>query len=103
MATINERKAESVLNKLVNYSEYVIMTRKQFCEKMFKEGATVKKGTKFKIQYSRTKYNRMNGREQEIYDKQCAEKIVCYQLTPKGVDWNIEITKTEFDFFNTLK
>ena len=97
-----EAKAQKSLSTLVRYSEG-IMTRKEWIELKHKHGATVEISTKNKIQYSRTKFNRMwNTREQDEYLKKCDEKVTCYNLHPDGVTYYHEITKTEYDYFNTL-
>lgn len=97
-----EGKAQKTLNTLVRYSEGV-MTRKEFIELKHKQGARVEISTKNKIQYSRTKFNRMwNERDQDEYMKKCDEKVICYNLHPEGENYYNEITKTEYDYFLTL-
>ena len=94
-------KAEKSLNVVVRYPEG-IMTRKEWIELQFKNGSTVEESTKNKIDYNRTKFNRMNYKEQEEYLSKCYEKIPCYNLTMKDESF-YHISKAEFDYFNSLK
>lgn len=101
---INAQRArqEKILNTLVNYNT-VVMTRKEWLKLQCKEGASVRESTKNKLQYNRIKYNRMSSeREQDEYMKKCDEKVVCYELYKDGKTSFWEITKTEYDFFNSL-
>ena len=89
------------LNTLVRY-EQGIMTRREYIEMQKKAGARVEISTKNKIQYNRLKYNRMDGREQDVYMKKCNEKVTCYILCPPGDKYFTDITKTEHDYFLSL-
>lgn len=101
IAIAQKAKADKSLNVLIN-SEYGIVTKREFIQKAKRQGATALQSTKNRMQYSRTKYNRMwSTAEQDEYVKKCDEKVVCYNLTFKDESF-YHITKTEFDYFNSL-
>lgn len=93
-------KADKSLAVKMNYSEG-IFTRREYMELQHSKGATVKQETRPRIYYNGTKFNRMNGAEQAEYMAKCDERIPCYNLhfVDRGF---IEITKAEFDYFNSL-
>lgn len=98
-------KAEKTLSKRVNYSGLGIMTRKERMDLAFEKGWVVEQGEQPRVQYNRAKYNRMTSTwEQDEYMKKCEERIPEYRLK-ESEDANTywEITKTEFDYFNSLK
>jgi len=99
-------KAEKSLNIQMRYSEGV-MTKKAWIELQLKKGSTVEQGTKNRIQFNRIKYNRMGGgiwsNEQDEYEKKCNEIVVSYKIYEAGKTSFYEITKTEYDYFNSLK
>jgi hypothetical protein len=99
-----QAKIEKILNTLVNYSEGV-MSRKQWIELKFKNGGILYEDTKPRIKWNRIKYNRMSNRDEQIeYEKKCDEKIISYNLKKNENECSFyEITKTEFDYFNSLK
>lgn len=100
---LQDHRKESVLNTRINFAEHGIMTRKDWIKKQLAEGATVEQSTKNRIDFNRTKFNRMNNGEQAEYERKCAEKVVCYNLKPKTERGYFEITKIEFDYFNELQ
>lgn len=102
MKTITEQREAHTLTVKVRYDEG-IMTRKEWIELKHSQGCYVEQGTKNRIDFNRTKYNRMNGREQEEYEKKCEEKVPYYKLKTKGQSIYTEITKAEFNYFNMLK
>lgn len=93
-------KADKSLEIKMNYSEG-IFTRREYMQLQHSKGATVKQETKARIQYSRTKFNRMNDAQQREYETKCNERVPCYNLYFADRSF-IEITKTEFDYFNSL-
>jgi hypothetical protein len=95
-------RTEKALNQLIR-SEFGVTTKAEFIRRHKKLGATVSEGQKPKVQWNRTKYNRMNGREQEEYERKMNERVPCYKLHGKNDgDSYTEISKTEYDFFNQL-
>lgn len=96
-----EAKKEIILSKLIR-CDGVVMTRLDWLKIKHKEGCWVKEDTKNRIQFDRKKFNRMtNYEEQWEYERKCNEKVRCYKLYDEE-DSYYEITKTEFDFFETL-
>jgi len=96
-------KTDKALNVQVRYSEG-IMTRRQWLKMQMVRGATVNEGTKNRIQYNRTKFNRMtNDGEQETYMAKCNEKVICYELHLPNESSFWEITKTEYEHFKSLE
>lgn len=101
-------REEKTLNMLVRYKEGV-MSRREWLELQKSNGSTVRQSEKPRNKYSRTKFNRMTDiRAQEEYERKCfEEKVVCYQLVypipNEGcLKTFVEITKIEFDYFNSL-
>jgi hypothetical protein len=97
---IQEAKTQATLNKVFRYPEG-IMSRREYIKLHKSQGAEVKESMRNKIEFNRTKYNRLEGRQQEEYEKKLEEKIVSYELhfSDKSL---IYITKAEFDYFNSL-
>lgn len=94
-------KSEKSLDIKMNYPEG-IFTRREYMQLQHSKGATVKEETKYRCTFNRTKFNNMtNYAEQMAYEAKCAEVVTCYNLyfVDRGF---IEITKTEFDYFNSL-
>jgi len=96
-----QAKADKALNVKENYPEVGVMTRKEWIILMHSQGATVKTAFKSKTKYNRIKFNRMNDSEQKEYERKIAELVQCYELH-KNIGGFFDITKSEFDFFNTL-
>jgi hypothetical protein len=107
IATAQKAKAEKALQQLVRSADFGVTTKAEYIRRHKEMGATVSVGEKPKAQWNRTKYNRMNGREQQEYERKMAEMIPCYKLHTKSTEDNypsvyIEISKTEYDYFNSL-
>lgn len=106
MGNINaalKAKENKTLDTQVRYSEGV-MSRRQWLKMQMIKGATVSEGTKNKVQYNRTKFNRMtSNQEQEEYLQKCAERVICYELHLPGERAFWEITKTEYEHFKALE
>lgn len=101
MKTIQDHKTEATLKKQFRYDEG-IFTRAEYMQLQKAAGATVSQSTRAQIDFSRTKYNRMDSREQEEYERKCDTRIPCFNLNFAGKSSFIEITKAEFDYFNSL-
>lgn len=100
---MNRARTDKILQKKYNFQEGV-MTRMEWIQLMVSIGATVKIGTKCPTRWNRTKFNRMDYKEQGAYEKKLAVRVPCYELYRPGQESiYTEITKTEFDFFNQLK
>lgn len=100
---LQDHKANATLNIKMRYPEGV-MTRREWINLKMDQGATVEESTKNRIEHNRIKFNRMSSRrEQDEYEKKCDEKVVCYNLHESGKTSWMEITKTEYDYFQTLK
>lgn len=100
MKEANEAKAQKTLSTLMRY-DGVVMSRKEWIEIQHKNGSTTRLDEKNKIMFDRRKFNRMNYAEQEAYEKRCNEKVPFFRLD-KGDGIYYEITKAEFDYFNSL-
>lgn len=99
MKNITDYRKQSILNFKMRYEEG-IMTRAEWIKIKLSQEWYAKEETKSKIQYSRAKFNKMNRKEQEEYERKCAEMVPCWVLQ-KGRE-SFEITKTEFEYFNQL-
>ena len=100
MTAIQEKRIEATLNKIINYDEG-LMTRKKWLQIKFNEGCNVFEITTPKYKYSRSKYNRLSGQEQEEYDKKQQETKIGYELR-EPAKYSYDITKIEFNYFKTL-
>lgn len=102
MKEANKARAEKVLNVLMRYDEGV-MSRRDWLEMQFNKGSSVRESTKNRIDFDRRKFNRMTSyAEQEVYEKKCSEKVICYKLDLIDESFYY-ITKAEFEYFNSLK
>lgn len=102
MKNVQDARKEFILNKQMNYNGE-ILTRSAWLKRCFKQGAFIVLSESPKIKFNRLKYNRMNGREQEQYEKQCSIMIPCYELHFKNESGFYDITKTEYDYFLNLQ
>ena len=102
MNNIQEQRESHTLTVKMRYEEGV-MTRKEWIELKHSQGWYSNEGTRNRIQFNRTKFNRMSSyKEQEEYEKKCEEKILQYELRHHDINSIFDITKAEFNYFNTL-
>ena len=100
MTTIQQKRIEATLNKLINYQEG-LMSRKQWLKLKFNEGCKAIEVTVPKYKYNRLKYNRMSGYDQNIYEAKMKETKISYEL--KELDnCFYDITKIEYNYFKAL-
>ena len=97
-----QARIEKTLNIKVSYPEG-IMTKKEWIKLKFNNGCFVKQVEKSKSNFNRTKFNRMNTAEQEEYEKRLNTKVTCYEIHSNESSSFYDITKFEFDYFNSLK
>jgi len=96
-------KTEKFLSVQMNYRRFGVLTRKQFCHKMFELGAIPSIKQIPRVQYDRSKFNRMDYKKQREYEKLLAKTKPEYQLYyPDEVGICAIITKTEFNYFLSL-
>ena len=98
----NQARDEKVLNSLIRHNG-VVITKRQMITDLIETGAILKISEKYKIkELSHTRFNRMNGYEQEEHERKRIEsgKIPVYEI------WNgntfYEITRAEFEYGKTL-
>lgn len=96
-----QAKAKIALSKKLNTYEFGIVTKAEFMERLFNSGATSKQSVKPSVEYNRTKFNRMNGEQQQEYERKMSIKIPCYQIHLTSGSF-YEVSKTEYEYFNTL-
>lgn len=95
-----QAKRESILNKVFRFNEG-IMSRRDWLKLMLTKDCYTKIGERSIVEYNRIKYNRMDAKQQEEYDKKLDTKVIDYRLYSKeGSFWSI--TQTEFEYFNSL-
>ena len=101
---IQDYKKEATLNKVMRF-DGIIMTRRDWLRAKMIEGWKVEEKEVPAIQFNRAKYNRMDGFEQQAYDKRLAEKKIEYRLTTDKEDGRefYVITKTEYEYFNNME
>jgi len=103
MATIDkalQARINKTLDTKVHYTEG-IMTRRDWLVLQKSKGSSVKEVMKSKTKYSRTRFNRMDYREQEEYQKRLDTKVPCYELHLSDESF-YDITKIEYDYFSSL-
>lgn len=100
MKTLQQHKADSTLNKVFRYPEGV-MTRREWLNLMIIRGCNVEGYQKHMLDYNRTKYNRLTGKEQDEYERKCNTMVTGYRLNIPGGCFQ-DITKTEYDYFNNM-
>ena len=98
---LNQIRAQQALDKNRVRHNGIVMTSREFIETLSKEGYRPEIGQKPRIEYSRTKYNRMEGWQQEEYERKCSEMIPYYKAV--GEDSSMPLEKYEYDYFLTLK
>lgn len=102
MKAAQDARANKILETKARY-DGVVMTRREFLINGKKLGYRTELSQTNRIQFNRIKFNRMSSyKEQEAYEKKCNEMIPDFRLyTSERVFYSI--TKTEFDYFNSLK
>lgn len=102
MNQLQEARINAVLNTKVRYPEG-LMSRREWLELMASKGYEVKLSKTPLVQYSRTKYNRLSGTEQEEYEKKCNIMKDSYEISHSSSSSFYNITKTEYDYFLSIK
>ena len=95
-------KATAYLKKLIKTKEWGITSKGERMQKAKAEGWIVEIDKKPSVKYDRRKYNRMNWEEQKEYERKMDILVPEYQLRKPGESTYYEITKTEYEYFNTL-
>ena len=107
MTNINkarEIKNDKSLDQLVRYSDYGILTKREWLNKQLSKGAYVTSQEEPKYSFDRVKYNRMTTyKEQDEYERKMQETKIGYslKLPNQSIFW--DITKTEYDYFQNLQ
>lgn len=103
MKNINDFRKESILNKQMRYPEG-IMSRREWLNYWRIKGATVEEQEVPKIEYNRTKFNRLTGSAQDEYWAKCQEKKPGWRINfPNSGGVFQDITKTEYDYFKGME
>lgn len=102
MKTISQHREDATLDKMIRYEEGV-MTRREWLKLKLAQESTVFESEKPQIEFNGTKYNRMNGFQQDHYMKKCENMVPCYNLQEKGQRGFWEITKIEYNYFKNLE
>ena len=99
-----------VLEKKVNLPEFGLVTRAQFMQyaKGYKEGSWTVEAKEMdgyeRGEYNRIKFNRMgNQGEQDAYEARLKVKKRVYSIYPPDRKYHYNISKAEFDYFNSLE
>ena len=100
MKSLQDYKKDATLNKVFRFEEG-LMKRREWLNMWRVKGAFVKEEQTPKVQYNRIKFNRLEGKAQEAYEKSCNEMKTAYRLyiTDRS---SYDITKTEFEYFNNM-
>jgi hypothetical protein len=102
MKKAHEARTNKILDTKMRF-DGVIMSRRDWLNMWRIKGATAEERQVPLIQYSRTKYNRLSGWEQEEYEKKCAQTKIGYSLRLPDGNSSYDITKTEYDYFNNME
>lgn len=93
--------AEKHLNTVLRYPDG-IMTRAEWLKLAISKGASSETKQVPSVEYNRTKYNRMNGWEQEEYEKKMKIMKTDYRIKfPDGTFYSV--SKTEHEHFKSLQ
>lgn len=93
------------LSKRVNYSEFGTLTKAEFIERAKAAGWTVRAEERNGYQngeYNRRHFNRLTGEDQTKYEARLNKVKMVYSIHPPGQTSFYDISKTEFEYFNTL-
>ena len=98
---MNIGKSEKTLNKLVVFED-VVMTKKQWLNKLFERSYKPEIGSTCPIKYDRVKYNRMSShKEQQDYEKRLSETVTEYRAKSLSGSYSV-LSKTEYDYLDSL-
>lgn len=100
MKNLQDYKKEAVLNKIIRFPEG-LMTRREWLNMWRIKGAFAKEVQEPKVHYNRIKFNRLEGKAQEAYEKSCNEMKTTYRLYISERS-SYDINKTEFEYFNSM-
>lgn len=95
-------KADNLLSKLIRDVDGIVFTRREWLERKKRQGCTAKLEDKPSVQWDRRKFNRMDYPEQKEYQKKLDTKVPSYNIYEPNSSVFTEVTKTEFDYFNSL-
>ena len=98
-----QARAAQALSKLIRYKG-AVMTITAYLQELKNEGLTPSIGTTGRLQYSRTKYNRMTcTKEQDEYLRKCDEQVTEYRANDPAPSTSFYVlTKTQYDYFTSL-
>ena len=97
LSKANKARASKALDKLYRFSHGVKSMRQAIDEGHFVEA---KIEMVPKVKWNRTKYNRMNGEEQQEYERKMKELKTEYQLWYDDRTF-IDVPKAAYDYFNS--
>ncbi len=95
----NEQRAANSLQNKIRYNGQ-IMTGAEYIKALYNEGYRPEIGQKPQIEFNRTKYNKMDGWQQEEYEKKCNTMIPCYKAVKGGTSFLL--SKAEFDYMQSI-
>lgn len=95
-----QAKADISLQKTVRREDGRIVTQKEWLNELVNEGYLPFEDTKPSVKWDRVKYNRMDGRQQEAYEKQYNTPIPAYWA--RSTDGLYELNKTQFNYLYEL-
>ena len=97
----NEVRAQKSLDVKLRY-DGVVMTRRNFLIMQKQNGSSAKAELDHPFMFDRIKFNRMRSNEEcRVYEEKYETLVTKYRLyVPDG--HYFEITKTEFNYFNSL-
>lgn len=97
-----DARAQKALSARINYNGR-IMTRQQWLETLKEEGYIPAMGQKPRIEYNRTKYNRMSDwKEQEEYMRKCEEMLPDPRAKHTTENSFYSLSVTEHNYFSSL-
>lgn len=95
-----QAKADKSLLKTIRREDGRIITAKEWLQELLNEGYLPFEDKKPSVKWNRVKYNRMDGRQQEAYDKQLNTLIPAYWA--RNGSLMFELNKTQFNYLLEL-
>lgn len=95
----------AALAKKVNIPEFGIITKREFMERAKAAGWHVESKEMNGYQdgrYNRRTFNRLAGDDQTRYEERMKQTKICYSIYVNGTRSSYDISKAEFDLFNSL-
>lgn len=101
---MQQGRIDKVLDTVMNFGEgFGIMSRREYLKACFRDGSYYTDISQVHpFTWSSRKFNNMDSDKQREYEKRYNKFKTAYNLKKNDSDTFFEITKIEFDYFNSL-